>query len=81
MCIRDRQNRIEESQDFSLPPNGYFLLGFQAGTSVSFGESDLKISLRAENILNETYRDYLNRLRYFADENGTNVSLNLGWSF
>lgn len=76
-----QQNRIEESQDFSLPPDGYFLLGFNAGTSLAFGESNLKITLKAENILNQTYRDYLNRLRYFADENGVNVSLNLGWSF
>lgn len=76
-----QQNRIMEEQDFLLPPDAYFLLGFQAGTSVEIGQSNLKISLRAENILNQTYRDYLNRLRYFADENGVNVSLNLGWSF
>ncbi len=76
-----QQNRITQEQDFLLPPDDYFLLGLQMGTSVEVGESNLKISLRAENILNQTYRDYLNRLRYFADENGVNFSLNFGWSF
>jgi iron complex outermembrane receptor protein len=76
-----QQDRITDEQDFLLPPDAYFLLGFQAGTLRSLGESDLKISLRVENALNTTYRDYLNRLRYFADETGANVSLNLNWSF
>jgi iron complex outermembrane receptor protein len=76
-----QQKRITEAQDFLLPPNNYFLLGLQVGTNYEWHDSDLKISLRAENLLNSTYRDYLNRLRYFADENGINVSLNLNYRF
>ncbi|MFK8004780.1 MAG: TonB-dependent receptor [Saprospiraceae bacterium] len=76
-----QQKRIIEAQDFLLPPDDYFLLGLQLGTNYEWQESSLKISLRAENVLNTTYRDYLNRLRYFADENGVNVSLNLNYRF
>lgn len=76
-----QQKRITETQDFLLPPNDYFLLGLQIGTNYEWQKSNLKISLRAENLLNSTYRDYLNRLRYFADENGINVSLNLNYQF
>jgi len=76
-----QQKRITESQDLLLPPDDYFLLGMQVGTNYEWQESSLKISLRAENLLNSTYRDYLNRLRYFADENGINVSLNLNYRF
>lgn len=76
-----RQKRITESQDFLLPPESYFLLGLQVGTNLEWNDSNLKIALRAENLLNTTYRDYLNRLRYFADEPGVNVSLNLNYRF
>jgi iron complex outermembrane receptor protein len=76
-----QQTRIEESQDFLLPPDDYFLIGLQVGTNFEWQESSLKVSLRAENLMNTTYRDYLNRLRYFADENGINVSLNLNYRF
>jgi iron complex outermembrane receptor protein len=77
-----RQKRIiTPSQDFLSPPDDYFLLGLQVGTNYEWKESNLKISLRAENLLDTTYRDYLNRLRYFADENGINVSLNLNYRF
>ena len=76
-----QQKRITETQDFLLPPNDYFLLGLQIGTNYEWQKSNLKTSLRAENLLNSTYRDYLNRLRYFADENGINVSLNLNYQF
>lgn len=76
-----QQKRITASQDFLLPPDDYFLLGLQVGTNYEWHESSLKISLRAENLLNTTYRDYLNRLRYFADENGVNVSVNLNYRF
>ena len=72
---------ITPSQDFLSPPDDYFLLGMQIGTNWEWHDSNLKISLRAENLLNSTYRDYLNRLRYFADENGVNVSLNLNYRF
>ena len=77
-----QQKRITvPSQDFLSPPDDYFLLGLQVGTNYEWNESNLKISLRAENLLDTTYRDYLNRLRYFADENGINVSLNLNYRF
>lgn len=76
-----QQRRITEEQDFLLPPDDYFLLGMQVGTNLEWRDSELQIALRAENLLNTTYRDYLNRLRYFADENGTNISLNLKYQF
>ncbi len=77
-----QQKRITvPSQDFLSPPDDYFLLGLQVGTNYEWNESNLKISLRTENLLDTTYRDYLNRLRYFADENGINVSLNLNYRF
>ena len=76
-----KQWRVTADQDFLPPPDAYFLLGMRAGTSLQFKESSLKITLTAENLLNEKYRDYLNRLRYFADDLGINISLGINYTF
>ena len=75
------QTRLLLQQDFLAPPPAYFLLGFNASTSFGLKKNKLSINLRVENMLNTTYRDYLNRLRYFADEMGVNVSIGFNYSF
>jgi len=76
-----RQDRILEEQDFLAPPDAYFLLGLQANTSVQLAQSSLKFSLNINNLLNATYRDYLNRQRYFADDVGINANIGVKYSF
>ena len=76
-----KQWRITEDQDFLPPPDAYFLLGLSAGTSLQFKDSSLKFSFNIENLLNQKYRDYLNRLRYFADDLGINISLGVNYTF
>ena len=76
-----RQNHYEPGQDFVPPPDGYFLLGAGFTTSRKLGRNDLDISFSASNLLNTVYRDYLNRLRYFADEPGINFNIGLRYSF
>tara|TARA_B100000809_G_C15045336_1_gene497024 strand:+ start:890 stop:1048 length:159 start_codon:yes stop_codon:yes gene_type:complete len=41
----------------------------------------LSLFVRAENLLNETYREYLNRQRYFADDLGFNLIVGVNISF
>lgn len=76
-----KQTRVSAEQDYMPPPDAYFLLGFGAGTSLQFKGSSLKFSLNIDNLLNEKYRDYLNRLRYFADDLGINVSVGINYTF
>lgn len=76
-----QQHRLEEEQDFLATPTAYFLLGLTASTAIEWEESKLKFHLSVENALNEKYRDYLNRLRYFADETGVNVVIGVNFSF
>ncbi len=64
-------------QDYKLPPDGYALLNANFSTSVKMGNLPLTIGIGARNILNTTYRDYLNSFRYFTDEMGRNISLRL----
>ena len=63
--------------DVSTPPNAYHLLNFKSGASFSLNNSSFQINLSINNLLNNRYRDYLNRLRYFADELGRNFKLQL----
>ena len=37
----------------------------------------LNASLGIENLFNTSYREYLNRLRYFADDIGRNITLQI----
>ncbi len=76
-----KQNNLFEEQDFLPPPNGYLILGLELGTNFSFNQSILKFSLIVENLLDKSYRDYLNRQRYFADDLGRNINLRVNYSF
>lgn len=76
-----KQWRISEYQDFMPPPNAYFLLGLQASTHRYFKATQLAFNLRIDNLLNTNYRDYLNRLRYYADDLGINIQLGVQFSF
>lgn len=75
------QKQYQEGQDIMAPPGDYFLIGSKVSTSFDFSKSSLKLSLRVQNLLNTQYRDYLNRLRYFADEVGRNFILSANYSF
>jgi iron complex outermembrane receptor protein len=39
------------------------------------------LSLRVSNALNTAYRDYLNRFRYYADDQGRNISFKVAYNF
>jgi iron complex outermembrane receptor protein len=76
-----RQNHLLPEQDFVLPPDAYHLTGLQTQYKWTTKSNEWLLTLRVDNLFNQVYRDYLNRLRYFADETGTNVSLGLLFQF
>ncbi|MFM9076156.1 MAG: TonB-dependent receptor domain-containing protein, partial [Bacteroidota bacterium] len=61
--------------DFLAAPQGYFLWQAAASVTITTGSVRHEIRLSAENILNNQYRDYTNRFRYYADEIGRNIRL------
>lgn len=71
----------DKNFDFMPPPNGDTLVHLEAGTSIPFDKHTLVFSIAAENIFNEAYRNYMNRLRYFADDIGFNLSIRLAYKF
>ncbi|MBX0334860.1 TonB-dependent receptor [Pontibacter sp. HSC-14F20] len=66
-----RQDRSDAQSDPVLAaPDAYFLLHAEAGTQLQFGKQQVELGIVGSNLLNTSYRDYQNRLRYFADEMG-----------
>ncbi|RSC92054.1 TonB-dependent receptor [Tenacibaculum singaporense] len=63
--------------DVSTPPSAYHLLNFSTGLDFKLSKTKLNLNFSVDNILNESYRNYLNRLRYFADDLGRNFKIQL----
>ena len=76
----------EQQQDVVLaintPPGAYHLLAINTEMSFSLkNKNDITVGLSAANLLNTSYRDYLNRLRYFVDDMGRNINLRLIYNY
>jgi iron complex outermembrane receptor protein len=64
-------------QDYKPAPPAYALLNADLSTSFKLSKLPVTLSVGGRNLLNKSYRDYLNSLRYFTDELGRNISLRL----
>ena len=68
--------------DISTPPPAYQLLHFYSEMKFkTFGKTNATIAFSVQNILNTSYRDYLNRQRFFADEMGRNFQIQLKFNY
>ena len=76
-----KQTQTLLSQDFTPPPEGYDLIGLKISTDRLLGKMRLSLYVRVDNLLNVTYRDYLNRQRYFADDLGIDIAMGIGLTF
>ena len=74
----DEGNPYYKTLDISTPPKSYNLWSIQTGIDIAKG---FGAQVSVQNILNKTYRDYLNRLRFFSDEMGRNIVLTLNYKF
>lgn len=77
-----QQNRTPLSiSDYQTPPSGYGLVGLTMGGTINIGSHRIETILKIDNLLNTSYRDYLDRMRYFASAMGRNISLKLKMPF
>jgi iron complex outermembrane receptor protein len=67
----------EQLFDFMTPPDGYFLMG----GSVRYQQKRWHAEFKINNLLNSSYRLNTDRLRYFADSPGRNLSIALEYKF
>lgn len=75
------QDRIPIGLDLTEPPDGYMLLGADLLLERALGMDRMQVGLRVDNLLNTTYRDYLDRFRYYADARGLDITLWFVWRF
>src|SRR5690606_4213542 len=71
------QTRVPANSDYTNPPAGYMLLNVQTGIKIPMASQKITVDFEINNLFNATYRDYLNRFRYFADEMGRNYSIKI----
>ena len=73
---------VTKTVDISESPNGFHRM--DAVFSFKLNPNSKRVQqlrLIFQNITNSTYRDYLNRMRFYADEMGRNIRLQFNYSF
>ncbi|TYP99147.1 iron complex outermembrane receptor protein [Tenacibaculum adriaticum] len=63
--------------DISSTPKAYHLLNISNEISFKYAKTNFSLGFSVNNILNTSYRNYLNRLRYFSDDLGRNFKIQL----
>ncbi|NJK88729.1 MAG: TonB-dependent receptor, partial [Myxococcales bacterium] len=76
-----QQTIFSTTTDFVEPPPSYHLFHAGLGTQLFVGGAPVSIDVEVRNITNERYREYLSRLRYYADEPGFSGFIRLGVPF
>ncbi|MEZ4804449.1 MAG: TonB-dependent receptor [Bacteroidia bacterium] len=71
------QTRYVAESDFLAPPPAYTLFGLDLKWNTRINKQDIQIALNIDNLGNQAYRNYLNRFRYFTDEQGINFRFHI----
>jgi iron complex outermembrane recepter protein len=77
MQQKNTPSDVNGKQDYKAAPSAYTLISLNASATMPVYKIPVTISVGIRNLLNTVYRDYLNGMRYFADEMGRNISLRL----
>jgi iron complex outermembrane recepter protein len=72
-----KQNRLVIGQDYTDSPPAYTLFNLGVTSKTKLFDKEVKFHIGVDNVFNSTYRNYLNRFRYFADELGRNIFLKI----
>ncbi|HEY3404067.1 MAG TPA: TonB-dependent receptor [Ohtaekwangia sp.] len=71
----------DKNFDFMDAPEAYTLVNIDVGKTFPAGKNELFVALSAENLFDVSYRNYMNRLRYYADDIGRNVMVRVSYKF
>lgn len=80
--IIENSQLVDVTVDISTPPPGYHLLHFYSEMKFNtFKKTKTTVAFSVQNMFNASYRDYLNRQRFFADEIGRSFQLQLKFNY
>lgn len=75
------QKRFNENADYSNPPSDYLVFNTSINYEFPLKENFLQIGFVVDNLLNKSYRNYMNRFRYYTHEMGRNISFKINYQF
>lgn len=76
------QRNVEPDSDFLPPPKTYTLFGVKLQWSINTKtDNNWFLQMGSNNVMNTSYRSYMNRFRYFADEPGRNIFILIQYKF
>jgi iron complex outermembrane receptor protein len=70
-------DEINGKQDYKDPPGAYALANFNIASTIKLKAFPVTINVGVRNAFDVRYRDYLNSMRYFTDQIGRNISVQL----
>jgi len=76
-----KQSRYNKESDFTEAPPTYSLLIISGGTKFNAGSKSVGLNVSANNLLNISYKEYMNRFRYYAHDLGRNITVRLSFNF
>jgi len=76
-----KQTRYNQETDFAEAPPTYSLLNLSGGTKFNIDSKSVGLTVSANNLLNTSYKEYMNRFRYYAHDLGRNITLRLSYNF
>jgi iron complex outermembrane receptor protein len=80
--IIENNELLEVVVDISTPPPAYHLLHFYSEMKFNTRKkTTATVAFSVQNIFNVSYRDYLNRQRFFADELGRSFQIQLKFNY
>ena len=79
--VTNPDGSVDMQSDYALPPPAYSLVNLDASTNFMLSNRVVGLVLSVNNLLNTSYRDYMNAFRYFALDRGRNISLKIKISF
>lgn len=76
------QTRYEAYSDYVAPPEAYHLFDLVASKEIKTNtDNSWYLMLSVENLFNHSYKDYMDRFRYFAHQTGRNISVKISYQF
>lgn len=75
-----RQKR-EPDFDLAPAPPGYSLINFAFQKEIPLQGNKLNLGFQVQNLFNTSYKEYMNRFRYFTDDMGRNILLKINYQF
>jgi iron complex outermembrane receptor protein len=76
-----KQNRYNEEEEYKASPPAYTLLNVNYEFHPNIFHQKLDVNVGINNLLNTSYRNYLDNMRYYTDAIGRNVFIQLKFLF